>query len=591
MPITQKETNELKQLHADHQKTYGGRYEDYFALHYLMKKFRRPAEDLLRQIAFGNNDYGVDAYHVDRETRNLYLYQFKWSENHNLFTESLARLATNGMQLIFGGQFQDPKKNEMLSSLYADLAENRELVNKVYVQFVFKGDVDKAEESQGLTNRKETLENKHHFVDEYFGRSVPLRVEFVSDRKTNAAPVRGERHKLSLTDRLTVEAPQNKVVMHVGFVPLLELHGVYEVLGQTFFDRNIRASLSVDASPNVKIREALNAIVIKGEVEPEVFAFNHNGVTLAAERVDFDGQDVTLHVPRLLNGAQTVSSAAKFLDDNQSNPQLKENRALLRRVKVLTRIVVSDPHGEFVTNVTMCNNRQNPVEPWHLRANDTIQCDLADRFREEAGIFYSRQENAFEAYTTEDLEELGITADKDVTIRALAQTFAASQGEVDRVSRVRDLFENQKMYVETFKQDYVKADVRRMVVAYKVGLILNRVMLTLLERCAQRHQTPVRRARNLVWALTIQAFFNDRAIAKYLDEYGTSLVKEAAFREKAAELAGSRVLPLLRDLFVEPNNAKKLEEEKYGFLKSKEAFKWCMSLAGENWDWRKLGIF
>ena len=39
-----------------------------------------PADQLIHQVAFGNRDYGIDTYYIDREAKNLYLYQFKWSE-------------------------------------------------------------------------------------------------------------------------------------------------------------------------------------------------------------------------------------------------------------------------------------------------------------------------------------------------------------------------------------------------------------------------------------------------------------------------------------------------------------------------------
>jgi hypothetical protein len=60
--------------------TQGGKKEDYFALLYLVRRFKHPADQLIHQVAFGNRDCGIDTYYIDREAENLYLYQFKWSE-------------------------------------------------------------------------------------------------------------------------------------------------------------------------------------------------------------------------------------------------------------------------------------------------------------------------------------------------------------------------------------------------------------------------------------------------------------------------------------------------------------------------------
>jgi hypothetical protein len=94
MPITKHDKQALDQIFSDWSGTYKGRTEDYFALLYLTKKFKCEVEDIANEVCFGGCDYGIDAYHIDRGARNLYLFQFKWSENHNLFKEAMDRLVS-----------------------------------------------------------------------------------------------------------------------------------------------------------------------------------------------------------------------------------------------------------------------------------------------------------------------------------------------------------------------------------------------------------------------------------------------------------------------------------------------------------------
>jgi hypothetical protein len=79
----------------------------------------------------------------------------------------------------------------------------------------------------------------------------------------------------------------------------------------------------------------------------------------------------------------------------------------LEGIRVICRII-TDAAPEFVTTVTINNNRQNPVEPWNLHANDMIQLELQDKFRDELGIYYERREKAFVNLSAEDLEDQGI---------------------------------------------------------------------------------------------------------------------------------------------------------------------------------------
>src|SRR5690606_27801838 len=146
---------------------------------------------------------------------------------------------------------------------------------------------------------------------------------------------------------------------------------------------------------------------------------------------------------------------------------------LLDRIKVLGKVICA-AEDDFVSNVTICNNRQNPVEPWNLRANDLIQLEFQDKFRNELGLYYERQEGAFDYLSEDDLDELGIeSASKALQIKKLAQTFLAVQGEIDKMSRLRQIFENETVYKNTFRHSYLKADAQKIILAYKAQLRSN----------------------------------------------------------------------------------------------------------------------
>lgn len=593
MPITIRDQQELAQLHTDHSGIYKGCKEDFFAVMYLMRKFGLRIEEAAAQVAFGNNDYGIDAFHVDRQGRNLYLYQFKWSENHNLFKESFDRLTEDGLPRIFGNPLQDPSQNELVAQLKADLEECRELIDRIYFHFVFKGDVDAAENSEGLQARREKLASKKWIIREYFdGRSIDVKdAEFIADRRRPPKPQLCDTHTITVANRTTFTAmADGSKALHVGFVPLTDLHRIYKILGQTFLNRNIRAGLSSENPPNKKIREALTNIVLKGQMQPEIFTFNHNGITLAVEKADFSNDQAILHVPRLLNGAQTITTVDKFLEDNEG-PSLKANKARLESIRVLTKIVEHDPMSDFVAQVTICNNQQNPVDPWNLRANDTVQCDLQDKFKEELGLYYSRQENSFQNLSDSDLAEMGIEdSRRDIRIKLLAQTFLAAQGELDRVSRLREVFDNQKFYVEAFRETYKHADARRIILAYKVNLLLNSPMEELDERSPAKLKYAIGKARNLVWALLIQALLNDPKLKDLLEWYGRGLQKENDFRLLLRKVASSKILPILKRVLSDDTYQKKIEEEKYSFLRTKELFRRSMEEAFELHEWTRKSL-
>lgn len=585
--VTQKT---LDQAWTDYGKTYGGAKNDYFAPLYLTDKFGGDIDAHAHKVAFGGNDYGFDAFHVDPQRRNLYLFQFKWSESHHQFKDTMDRLISAGMERIFGNPNQDQKLNPVLLQLKADLKENKHIIDQVLIQFVFTGDAQSADQSTALGAKREDLEGKKFLIDHYFGgdRQVGFTVEFVSSKSKKVGGRSESDHthiyKVPMADGTLRRELDTGERMHVGFVPLMHLHSMHLGMGARLFDRNIRSGLGGDRPTNRALRAALRG-VIDGSESARDFAFNHNGVTLSAGHFGMEDGVATIVEPRVLNGAQTLTSFASFLEENAKHPAMAKSRALLDEVCVLAKIVETHD-AKLVTRVTICNNRQNPVEAWHLRASDSIQLELEDKFRDDLKIFYERQENAFDAMQDSDLETMGIEHNKAIEIRRLAQTFLAVQGEIDRMSRLSEVFESQKTYENTFRKAYLSADTRQLVVAYKIQFRLRRAIGEILEKGAAKYAY-LERARNLVWALLYQGLFNAYERDSLCETHGTDLKIDAAFANDLYDIASKKVRMILAEAVQHGDYQEQIAVEKYTFLRSKAFFDVCMDVAYKKWKWTK----
>ena len=590
MAITHEDKRELKQFYDAHSARFGGRMEDYFALQYLMRKFHCQAGDVANQVAFGGNDFGLDAFYLDRPSCNLYLYQFKWTEDHNQFKGSMDRLNDDGMRLIFGNEAVVQHKNELLNHLKAELSE-RPRIDRVFIHFVFMGDRVKATDSKGLDFRKESLEKQASLVQTFFNNpETRVQVDYLTQHRVPIEVVVPDVGQVRLEQHV-VTTSNDGIRMFVGFVPLMDLYGLYHELGAKFLSRNIRFGLSQENAPNRKIREALTGIVVKGSEPPDVFPFNHNGVALAAQKVAIeDGGKIHLTCPRLLNGAQTISSLKAFLETERHAQALRAHGDRLDAIRVLAKIIEHDPNSAFITNVTICNNRQNPVEPWNLRANDLIQCDLEDKLQSQGHVMYERQENAMANYSEEELEAMGLDTSRAIRIKPLAQTFLAMQGEVLRMSKLPDVFEIQRQYDDTFRQSYITANVRRIVIAYKVHLCMRPAFSQMEERLPEKWIPAFAKARNLCWALLLQGVFNDPSFPELLDRHASDLRKTWEFNDYLRRIASSRVLPLLRKILSHRDYAPRVKVNKCEFLRTKDIYDRSMDFAGRMYGWTKRSI-
>ena len=91
----------IGQAYSDLKATCGGVPEDYFGLLFLEQEHKLPREKAVNQVAFGGNDYGLDGFYFDEHRRNLYLFQFKYTESHAQFKGLLQRLIDAGVERIF----------------------------------------------------------------------------------------------------------------------------------------------------------------------------------------------------------------------------------------------------------------------------------------------------------------------------------------------------------------------------------------------------------------------------------------------------------------------------------------------------------
>lgn len=575
----------IDQSYSDLKSVCGGVRNDYFSLLYLEQELNVPHDKAMNQVAFGGNDYGVDGFHFDLKRHNLYIFQFKYSNAYTQFKPSLQRLIEAGMERIFIAPNKDDKKNQILLQLRSCMVENRAIIDQVCFRFIFTGDPEEAERSQVLDKLREDLENKKYLIDSFFGaRQVTFVVEFRS-AAGKVGPVIDQRktrvYKLPTAELLSKSGP-NGEAMYVGFVRLVDLYEMYQDLGRRFFERNIRDGLGDSEAVNRAISRALKQIVIDNKESPDIFAFNHNGITLFAEKIEHVDGYWHITAPRLLNGVQTITSFRDFREKNKDNKSLDERSlcALSVLCKVITRA-----SQEFVTAVTINNNRQNPIEPWNLHANDLIQLELHDKLRDDVEIYYERQESAFHNLSPDELAEEGITEEgKAVQLVKLAQTFLVSDGNIAALSNMRRVFEDENAYNQVFNRSRLKADSRLIILCYKAQFRLRRLLREIEEKGPNKYWF-IYRARNLFWALLCQGMLNDARIDVLAEEYGKDMSMKAQHTDYLAELASTRCRPMIALLIKDKIYADKVAEENFSFLRTNVAFKKCMDIAYKRWRW------
>jgi hypothetical protein len=585
---------EIDKLYKQLNPIHGGRKEDYLGVYYIQRKWGLSVEDAAKQVTFGGNDFGVDGFHFDEKRKTFIIYQFKYTADYKQFKGTYKRLIDEGMKLIFESPNQK-NYNSIITVLNNTLTTNRPIIKQLAFHFVFLGDCEKAENSKVLVALQENLEGKKYLIDQRFNCSVPFSIQYISTENIGTQDDKGEssigfnegkiydapkthEYELDVSDSIHYTGDHNES-MTVCFLKLTQLYNILYDMGNRLFDRNIRYGLGGTKSANRAIKESLKS-VMELKQSPKDFLFNHNGITISAtDVVDLNDDKIKIVEPRILNGAQTLSTYKEFRDNNFDNDSYKKNLSKLDEINVLCKIIHSD-FSEFIVNVTINNNRQNPVEPWALHANDLIQLHLVEIFQ-GLDIFYERQEKAYKNLGWKERGEKGITDNKVIEIVKLAQTFMAAEGRIHLVSNRRNIFENKKYYDSIFCEDRLKADFRLIVLCYKIQKNLNAYKKTIIAKGPVKFSS-IDKAGNLLWSLLCQGILNefDEDIA---DNFGSNMTITDVFKDYFKHLASSKCRELLSDLLTE--KADDIKNEKYGFLKTETSFKFCMQKANEKYGW------
>src|SRR5512133_1013497 len=266
----------INRAYTDLKPRFGGNRTDYFGLVYLEREMEVSREKAIKQVAFGENEFGIGGFHFDLERKNLYIYQFNFSESAKQFQPAFQNLITSGIDVVFGNLPFDKNKHKIVNQLRSSLIENRAVIRQVCFRFVFLGDPDEADKSQVLDKLREDLENKKYMIDQFLGDdTVTLVVDYRSfdgQVGTTIDQRKSSVYDIPLAKSFSIDGPGYEL-MHIALMRIYDLYLIHKDLGSRFFERNIRYGLDPDEFVNRAIAKAYKSIVVDESDKTEVFAF------------------------------------------------------------------------------------------------------------------------------------------------------------------------------------------------------------------------------------------------------------------------------------------------------------------------------
>jgi hypothetical protein len=467
----------------------------------------------------------------------------------------------------------EPIENKVLLNLRLMVARVDEQIRKeLNLEFVVIHLCDQDEMIVGANSRKSRDDLKEAFRDAFpdrngtIGDISPRRMSWDNEP---VKPSVGDWSSLTLfAVPLEVTMNERVVTMYSGIGHLAELVELYNQRRDDLFSKNVRYFLkskrNMEKGPSGKIKETLKQLCSKsqdGAAEPEIFAFYHNGITLLARAVDStqDGLITRIREPYVLNGCQTIKTGYYFRYDVKLKGKVDDER--WRRIKIPLRIITTRD-DELIRLITVSNNRQNQISPAALRANDQIQIDLADRFK-EAHIFYQRQEGAFDELAESNAtileNDYSNTNGRYVDIEDLARSLSAIAGKFELAQSPSHIFEYDAAYKQCFSQKRL-ASIAFLTFVQNLHDVIPLVLKKDLDLQQQWNEGPKPSRLTYHTMCLLVRYLANQGKQEFVREFGGALWgHQHAFRDEVARLLNnhnSRIKGALQEKFLSLDNTK-----------------------------------
>lgn len=532
----------IKQRVREFQKrtNFGRLDEDNFAPWWLQQHFRLSDEEATMLSSDALFDLGVNAFNVQEKQGEvvLTLVQAKYSEDVNQINKAinelakfLPRLALVLENIEAAADEQDVLAKRLSQKLKSITGfKKRSVEINAYILSLS----DESEEELVTKAEKNKAELFKTFEQEFTNPNFSFSLSVLNvNNLVDAGKIDSRRPAAPFQIHFdgSDEIVMNNSTFLSGFGKMADLVNLYEMKGNQLFDKNVRLFLygkkNEVKGPAGKIKETLD-LINNGKFPPEKFGFLHNGVTIYSTKINVKKKDKTAELvnPSVLNGCQTIKSAYFFYQEAVSKNKLDER--VWGKIPVSIRIVATD-EKELWREVAEANNRQNSMSAAALRANDEIQITLENRFK-DAGIFYERQEGAFENLMREAKEkftEKYFNSTKEpIYIDTLAQVLVCcSEMPLAYISRVSEIFESKKLYDKVFSGKNLQ-HIQFLVLAHN----LRRVMEYAVRNAVPGNATKIyadfkgSKYRDLFTRIVLKTIIKDGTLDHYLQNYGSTVL-------------------------------------------------------------------
>ena len=383
-------------------------------------------------VTDGPNDGGVDFLYYDDDESKLYLCQAKYTFDlkYEEISKELDKMNSTVTNFKIGntGAYNDRLKKALQNAM--DRLPDDGQGTIVYNLYTTANiDVDSAIKK---------LNNTSHLF--------PIDIVSIFQESDIANKIQDNQERLDIVDyeKIKIDRAKNVleyesddtqgIMVNILSTSLVSLYNKYSSKG--LFDLNIRRYIT-----NKMVDTGINHTLDR---DREDFWFLNNGIIIACEDFDVDGNTVSLSGFSIVNGGQTTTLIGKYKGDNKKEFAIpckiisrKDNDKDRNKEKSL----------QFFTKIAEATNSQKPILPRDLKSNSPEMIRLARALSNEK--IYLEIKRGIKAKSSFDYSI------KNDELAQLILSMVLQKPGTSRSSK-RSIFENPDTYSRIFKVNYDK---------------------------------------------------------------------------------------------------------------------------------------
>ncbi|MBA1143369.1 AIPR family protein [Mesorhizobium neociceri] len=346
-----------------------------FVAWYLRNILFRDMNETRDDITDGADDKQIDALIVDDDKSLVRIVQGKFIQAETVDAEPLREVLSSWLQIKDLARLQNVanqklarKLPELAAALEEDYEVSFELITTGRLTAAAQHDLKAFQEELAKLSENEAFDASIHVIDaDELRRRYDYAIEAENPSisyKLSLAGVKHMYHEIAGTPVLIAALPLKECV---------KLPGIKD---GTLFQKNVRQSLG---SSNVVNKGIRNTIL--GDKRSDFFFF-HNGVTALCNKINLEGDTLSLRGLSIVNGCQSLNT---ILSCSETVKKVDDAFILFRFYEI--------PQRDRADKISIYTNSQSAVKARDLRSNDkrVLAIKKAYELRYPTGYFITKR--------------------------------------------------------------------------------------------------------------------------------------------------------------------------------------------------------